>query len=115
MRLCMLAAIAAMMTLTLTDDDVAGIWKGTMETQMGPTETTITIQDGAALTGDVKFDNGYEGRIEKAKLEGDKISFEINIQHGTVSFAGTVSGDEMKLNVTGTTGNKMTLIAKRQK
>ena len=48
-------------------------------------------------------------------MEDDKISFEINIQYGTVSFAGTVSGDEMKLNVTGTTGSKMTLIAKRQK
>jgi hypothetical protein len=95
--------------------DVAGTWKGTMETQTGPTETTITIQAGAPLAGNVKFDNGFEGKIEKAKLEGDKISFEINIQYGTVSFAGTVSGDEMKLNVTGTTGNKMTLIAKRQK
>jgi hypothetical protein len=114
MRLCLIVAIAAMMTLTLTAADFAGTWKGTMETQMGPVEATITIQAGAALAGNVKIGE-FEAKIEKANLEGDKISFEINIQYGTVSFAGTVSGDEMKLNVTGTTGNKMTLIAKRQK
>jgi hypothetical protein len=114
MRLCLIVAIVAMMTLTLTAADVAGTWKGTMETQMGSVETIITIQAGEALAGNVKMAN-FEGKIEKAKLEGDKISFEVNIEPGTVSFAGTVSGDEMKLNVTGTTGNKMTLIAKRQK
>jgi len=114
MRLCLIVAIATMMTLTLTAADLAGTWKGTMETQMGPVETIITLQAGEALAGTVKMAD-FEGKIEKAKLEGDKISFEINIQYGTVSFAGTVSGDEMKLNVTGTTGSMMTLIAKRQK
>ncbi len=114
MRLCLTVAIAAMMILTLAAAAVAGTWKGSMETQVGPVEATITIQAGAELAGTVKLAE-FEGKIEKAKLEGDKISFEINIQHGTISFAGTVSGDEMKLNVTGTTGNKMTLIAKRQK
>jgi hypothetical protein len=114
MRLCLIVAIAAMMTLTLTAADVAGTWKGTMETQMGPVEATITIQAGEALAGTVKMAE-FEGKMEKAKLEGDKISFEINIQFGTISYDGTVSGDEMKLDVTGTTGNKMTLIAKRQK
>jgi hypothetical protein len=113
----MIVAIAAMMAFTLNAADVAGTWKGTMETQMGPMETTITIQAGAVLAGSVKIDylGDFEGKIEKAKLEGDKISFEVNTPSGTVSYDGTVSGDLMKLNVTGTTGNKMTLIAKRQK
>ena len=31
--------------------DLAGVWKGTMETQIGPAETTITIEPGAALAG----------------------------------------------------------------
>jgi hypothetical protein len=26
--------------------DLAGVWKGTMETQMGPVENTITIEPG---------------------------------------------------------------------
>ncbi len=34
---------------------------------------------------------------------------------GKVTFAGTIAGDEMKLNVTGTQGDKYALICKRQK
>jgi hypothetical protein len=97
-----------------TTADVAGTWKGTMETQMGPVENIITIQAGAPFTGDVKAGE-FEGKIEKAKLDGNRISFQITIQYGTVAYEGTVSGDEMKLDVTGTTGNKMILVAKRQK
>jgi hypothetical protein len=94
--------------------DLAGVWKGTMDTQMGPVETTITIDPGTAVAGKVHVAE-YEGRIDKGKLEADKISFEITIEPGTITYEGTVSGDEMKLNVIGTTGNKMTLVAKRQK
>jgi len=42
-------------------------------------------------------------------------AFEINNERRTISYEGTVAGDEMKLNVIGTTGNEMTLVAKRQK
>ena len=94
--------------------DLAGVWKGTMETQIGPTETTITIEPGAALAGKVQVGT-YEGRIEKGKVEGDTISFEVSIEPGTIAYAGTVKGDEMTLAVTGTRGDKMSLVAKRQK
>ncbi len=96
------------------DVNVVGVWKGSMDTQMGAVENIITIQSAAPLAGTVKAGQ-YEGKIEKGKLEGEKISFEMTIEYGTVAYEGTVSGDEMKLNVTGTTGNKMTLLAKRQK
>jgi len=94
--------------------DLAGVWKGTMETQIGPTETTITIEPGAALAGKVQVAT-YEGRIEKGKVDGDTISFEVSIEPGTIAYAGTVKGDEMTLAVTGTRGDKMSLVAKRQK
>ena len=94
--------------------DLAGVWKGTMETQMGPVENTITIEPGAALAGKVHLAT-YEGRIEKGKLEGEAISFEITIEPGTIAYAGTVKSDEMTLEVTGTRGDKMALVAKRQK
>ena len=51
--------------------DLAGLWKGTMETQIGPAETTITIEPGAALAGKVQVMN-YEGRIEKGSVDGEK-------------------------------------------
>lgn len=114
MRLLLMIAITAIATFTLTAAEVAGTWKGSMETQMGDTEVIITIEPGAALAGKVQAGQ-YEAPIENGKLAGDKISFEINIDPGKVTYEGTVSGDEMKLNVTGTQGNKYTLVCKRQK
>ena len=81
---------------------------------MGETAVIITIQPGAALAGKVQVAE-YEAPIENAKVAGDKISFETNIGPGKVTFDGTVAGDELKLNVTGTQGNKYTLICKRVK
>lgn len=114
MRLLSIVAITAMATFSLIAADLAGMWKGSMETQMGITEVTITVQPGSALAGKVQVGE-YEAPIENAKVSGDKISFEINIEHGKMMYDGTVAGDEMKLNVTGTQGNKYKLICKRQK
>ena len=94
--------------------DVKGVWKGTMETQMGTVETIITIDAVSPLAGRVQLAE-YTGAIERGVLDGQKIAFQTTIQPGTITFEGTVAGDQMNLNVTGTTGNKMTLIAKRQK
>ncbi len=91
LALCCGAATAAPAAAT----DVAGVWKGTMDTQKGPVETTITIDPGTALAGKVHLAE-YEGKIEKGRLEGDKISFEITIERGMITYEGTVSGDEMK-------------------
>ena len=96
------------------DVNVVGKWKGSMETQMGAVDNTITIETAKPLAGTVEVGE-YKGKLEKATLEGDKIAFQLTIDRGTITYEGTVSGDEMKLDVTGTTGNKMTLVAKRQK
>src|SRR4051812_4839820 len=114
MRTLLIIAITAMATLSLMAADLAGTWKGSIETQMGNTEVLITVQPGTALAGKVQA-GGYQGRIENAKVAGDKLSFEINIDPGKVSYEGVVAGDEMKLNVTGTQGDKYTLVCKRQK
>ena len=95
--------------------DVAGTWKGTMETPMGPMENTIVLAaDGAAVTGTVKTDF-FEAKVENGKLDGDKVSFELNIEFGKLVYEGTVAGDELKFNVTGPDGGKIPLHAKRQK
>ena len=114
MRLFLILAITALMTLTLNAADLAGTWRGSMDTQMGDTQVIITIQPGAALAGKVRAGE-YEAAMENARLDGDKISFEINIEHGKVAYEGTVAGDEMKLKVTGTQGDKYSLVCKRQK
>jgi hypothetical protein len=114
MRVLLMIAITAMATFSLIAGDLAGTWKGSMETQMGSTGVIITVQPGAALAGKVQAGE-YEAPIENAKVEGDKISFESNFTPGKVTYEGTVAGDEMKLNVTGTQGDKYTLVCKRQK
>ena len=85
-----------------------------MQTQVGPTDVVITLQPGTALKGSVRAGD-YEAPIESATLAGNNISFEINIDPGKVTYEGTVSGDQMNLNVTGTQGNKYTLTCNRQK
>ena len=114
MKLLLIIAIITMATFGLNAADLAGTWKGSMETQMGKTDVTITLTPGAALAGNVKVGE-YEAPVEKAKLVGDGLAFEINIEHGKVAFDGTVGGDEMKFTVTGTQGDKYSLICKRQK
>jgi len=114
MRVLLILAITAIATFSLIAADLAGTWKGSMETQAGETAVIITIQPGAALAGPVQAGD-YDGPIENAKVAGDKISFETTFGPGKVTFDGTVAGDELKLNVTGTQGNKYTLICKRQK
>ena len=113
MRLPSLIA-AALLTFSLFAADLAGVWKGSMETQMGPTSITITFQAGTALTGKVQAGD-YEGSIENAKLAGENLSFASNIGPGTLKFEGTIAGDQMNLEVTGTQGDKYKLVCKRQK
>jgi hypothetical protein len=100
--------------LQAADVNVVGVWKGTMDSQMGAVDNTITIDTASPLAGKVAVGE-YQGRIEKGTLDGEKIAFQITIEHGSIAYEGTVTGDEMKLTVTGTTGNKMALVAKRQK
>ena len=114
MRAFLIMAILAMATFSLIAADLAGTWKGSMETQMGAMGVIITIKPGATLAGTVQAGE-YDGPIENAKVAGDKISFETTIGPGKLTFDGTVAGDELKLNVTGTQGDKYTLVCKRQK
>ena len=114
MKSLLIVAIITMVAFSLNGADLAGTWKGSMETQMGKTDVTITLTPGPALAGKVNIAE-YEAPIEKAKLDGGKLAFEINIEHGKVAFDGTVGGDEMKYTVTGTQGDKYSLVCKRQK
>ena len=114
MRALLIIAIAVMAAFSLAAADLAGTWKGSMETQAGDMQVIITVQPGASLAGKVQAGE-YEAEIENAKVEGDRLSFESNFAPGKVMYEGTVAGDEMKLNVTGTQGNKYALVCKRQK
>jgi hypothetical protein len=115
MKLFLVFTLVAVMAFGLQAADLAGTWKGSMETQGGTVELTIALKPGPAVAGTVKSDQFAEAPIENAKVDGDKIAFEINISYGKVVFEGAVSGEEMKLTVTGTQGNTYPLRCTRQK
>jgi hypothetical protein len=94
--------------------DVAGAWQGSLETPMGSMEIGANLKvDGSALAGTLNF-MGNDTAIEKGKIDGDKISFEVSMQFGTMAYAGTISGDELKLTLS-VMGNEVPLTLKRVK
>ena len=113
MKLLLIIALSAMAAYSATAADLAGTWKGSMATQGGETAVTIIIKPGAVLTGSIQAGE-YEAPIKNAKVSGDNISFEMNIVYGTLMYDGTVSGNEIRFEVTGVQGDKYTLICKRQ-
>ena len=112
MKSLLIIATTAIMTLALNAADLTGTWKGSMETQGGATEVTLTFRPGATPAGTARMSQ-YEGPIQNATLNGAKIHFDVTIEHGKVTFDGTVEGDEMKFTVTGTQGDKYSLVCKR--
>lgn len=114
MRWILIPALAAMAVLTLNAADIAGKWKGTVETQMGSMEITFTFQAGSGVAGELASDM-VSGKITGGKLDGDSISFQVDTTYGALGFEGTVAGDAMKLTMTGTSGNRYPLDCKRQK
>jgi Lipocalin / cytosolic fatty-acid binding protein family len=114
LRLLSLPIITALINFSLTAADLAGTWKGSMQTQVGETQVILMIQPGSGLAGKVKLGD-YDGTMEKGKVAGDKISFETTVEPGKLTFEGTVTADQMELNVTGTQGDKYTLVCQRQK
>jgi len=114
MRWILMVALTAMAALTLSAADIAGAWKGTVETQMGSMDLTLTFQGGAGVAGELTSDM-VSGKISNGTLDGDRISFQVDTSYGALGFEGTVAGDQMKLTMTGTSGNKYPLTCKRQK
>jgi hypothetical protein len=115
MRSMMMLALAALLTVSQAAAvNVAGTWKGTVDTQMGAMVIAITIQEGSGVAGTIET-SMVSGKIENGKLDGNHISFELNSEMGKLTFDGTVAGDEMKLTMVGPSGNKYALNAKRQK
>ncbi len=102
-------------TVTVWAVDVAGTWKGSMDTPNGSIEISLNLKAEAnALTGAVSV-MGTDMQIEKGVIEGDKISFEVNPPNfGKVAYSGTVKGDEMNLKVK-VMDNESPLVLKRAK
>jgi hypothetical protein len=80
---------------------VAGTWVMTNQGRNGVVTNTLTItQDGAALKGTMKAENGMEVPLENGSVAGNNITFTVTRmgRNGEVKaeYKGTVDGDTMK-------------------
>ncbi len=101
--------------------DVTGVWTGTASGGDGDYALTYTFkQDGQKLTGTITGPTDPI-QIQDGKVEGDKISFwvQVDMGGGVVKFTstGTIKGDEIVLTTTNDAGMDLggAMTLKRQK
>lgn len=82
---------------------VDGNWKITVQTPMGPQDSTLTLKsDGAKLTGTQVAPNGGSAEIENGSVSGNAVSWKAKITKPmplTLEFSATIDGDTMSGNV----------------
>ena len=122
MKLRMAAALSVLLlTLALPAlaADISGQWAATFNTQVGEQHYVFTFKvDGEKLTGTAKSDNGNV-TIENGAVKGDDVSFIENLDYQgqklVITYAGKVSGDEIKFTRDVGGFGKEELVAKRVK
>lgn len=86
--------------------DISGKWTAEFDSQVGLQKYTYEFTvDGTAFTGKASANIAgadMESEIVDGKIDGDKISFTENLEYSgmplTITYTGTVSGDEMNLS-----------------
>jgi hypothetical protein len=116
----MLALLLAA-ALPVSAADLPGRWTAEFDSPIGVQKYVYEFKkSGDALTGEATYDHSMgkgKSPLNNVKLEGDKISFEepLTIEGNTITitYSGTLAGDELKLTrVVGTFGTEQ-LTAKR--
>jgi hypothetical protein len=97
--------------------DVDGTWVGTWDSPGGAVVLTYTLKaDGNVLTGSSAGPDGNAIPIKNGKIEGDKISFVIEVDFGggptAIPYTGIVSPTEIKLQFE-MMGTKSDILAKK--
>ena len=82
--------------------DVDGKWAGSIDTPNGAAQVAFTFKaDGTSLTGSTTTPDGSETAIKNGKVDGNKISFDVDLNFGgnalTVSYTGVVASDQIKM------------------
>jgi hypothetical protein len=109
--LCALAVLLALTAVAAWAADVTGTWIGTISGPDGDFSLTYTFkQDGDKLTGTVSGPTDPLPIIE-GKVDGDKISFAVNVDMGgnVVKFSskGSIKGDQIVVTTTNDAGMDM--------
>jgi hypothetical protein len=83
--------------------NVDGDWSGSLDTPNGPVQISYTFKtDGATLAGTTTGPDGSKLAIKDGKVDGDKISFAVDIDLGgtptTFKYTGVVSANGIALS-----------------
>jgi hypothetical protein len=107
MKIRFLGALALLLAVALpaAAADLAGKWTAEFDSPIGVQKYVYEFKgEGGALTGEATFDHSMgKGTValKNVKVEGDKVSFEeplkIEGNEITISYSGTLTGDELKL------------------
>ena len=121
-RKIMLVAVLILSGL-LYAADITGKWTAEFDTQIGQQKYTFNFKvDGDKLTGTLRggvSGQESESEIQEGKINGNEISFVEMLnyqgQELKVTYTGTISADEIKLNRNVADMANETLVAKRAK
>jgi hypothetical protein len=96
--------VAASTAAALAAAPVDGKWSGSLETPNGPAQVSFTfLADGSTLTGSTTGPDGNTVQIKNGKVDGDRISFAIDVDFGgmpfTFAYTGVVMSDHINLTI----------------
>ena len=107
MKTRFVAAFALLIAVSLpaAAGDLLGRWTAEFESPIGPQKYVYEFKkSGDALGGEASFERSIGNgtvQLKNVKVEGDKISFDeplsVDGNELTITYTGTLTGDEMKL------------------
>jgi len=93
--------LAAFAFTAVADTNVTGTWSGNFTTPAAGGDTGehtayfVLKQDGSAITGTVGPTEDQQFPIEKGKIEGDKITLEVNHEGDTIKLDLVLAADHI--------------------
>lgn len=92
--------------LALSGSDLTGKWSGTIEIADEGATTPVSVQlvqKAEVVSGKIgRTGGGEEESIRNGKVDGKKVSFEVNSAHGLMKFALTLEEDRLEGEMKGT-------------
>src|SRR6476469_4505305 len=104
MKTLVCTLLLALSAMTAMAADVSGKWPGTFTpdgSQEGQPALVILKQTGETVTGTAGPDENQQWPLSNVKLDGDKLSFDVNANNGMVLKMNLVlEGDHLKGEIT---------------
>ena len=97
-----LLALALILAAPIFAADIDGTWTGAIDGGGGPTQLVYNFKgDGETLTGSTTGPDGAEIKISDGKIDGNNVSFNLNLDFGgqafTMAVKGVLSGSNLQL------------------